>query len=102
MKIKVLFLLLFITAFSFAQISSEPQDQFMITPNPGKSTLNIKLSNTVEDSKLEVFDVLGKRVYIGLITKLESSVNVSNWKSGVYLIRVSNNKAIQTKRFIKQ
>ena len=102
MKIKLLLLLFFISAFSFAQVSIDQQDQFAISPNPGKSTLNIKLPNANEDSKLEVFDVLGKRVYIGLLTKLESSVNVSNWKTGVYLVRVSNNKGTQTKRFIKQ
>ncbi len=102
MKIKVLFLLFFISAYSFAQVSSDPKDQFTISPNPAKSELNIKLPNTNEDSNLEVFDILGKRVYKGLITQLESSVNVSNWKSGVYLVRVSNTKATQTKRFIKQ
>jgi hypothetical protein len=77
-------------------------NDFVISPNPAKSKLNIKLANADGDTKLEVFDVLGKRVYKGALTSLNSSVNVSNWKSGIYLVRVSNNKAIQTKRFIKQ
>ena len=64
--------------------------------------LNIKLPLSDGVLKLEVYDVLGKRVYKGLITQLESSVNVTNWKSGVYLVKVSNNEIVQTKRFIKQ
>jgi len=76
--------------------------EFTISPNPSKSKLNIAIPHANEDMKLEVFDVLGKRVYKGLITQLESSVNVSNWKSGVYLVRISNDKITQTKRFIKQ
>ena len=109
MKIKLLFLSFLISAYSFSQVSSgqsnsfeDPTDEFTITPNPAKSQLNIKLPNADEDLKIEVFDVLGKRVYKGLITQLESSINVTNWKSGVYLVRVSNEKITQTKRFIKQ
>ncbi|MCA0153411.1 T9SS type A sorting domain-containing protein [Winogradskyella vincentii] len=76
--------------------------EFTISPNPGRNKLNIKLPSSDGEMILEVYDVLGKRVYKGLITQLESSVNVTNWKSGVYLVRVSNNEIVQTKRFIKQ
>lgn len=76
--------------------------ELMISPNPAKDKLNITLPSGSNDMKLEVFDVLGKRVYNGLLTQLESSVNVSRWKSGVYLVRISNNSITQTKRFIKQ
>ena len=77
-------------------------EDFVISPNPSKDKLNIKFQSVNEDLKLEVFDVLGKLIYRGEITQLESSVNVSNWKSGVYLVRISNNKITHTKRFIKQ
>ncbi len=76
--------------------------EFIISPNPAKNKLTIKLPVLDTDSKLEVFDVLGKRIYKGLINQLESSVDISNWRSGIYLVRVSNNKTTQTKRFIKQ
>ncbi|WP_111683944.1 T9SS type A sorting domain-containing protein [Winogradskyella tangerina] len=75
--------------------------QFEIKPNPSKDKLNIVLP-TNTDVKLEVFDVLGKRVYNGTISQLSSSIDVTNWRSGVYLVRVSNDSATQTKRFIKQ
>ncbi|NRB59313.1 MAG: T9SS type A sorting domain-containing protein [Winogradskyella sp.] len=75
---------------------------FEISPNPGKNSLNIELPNINNNIKLEVFDVLGKRVYHGKITQLRKTVNISNWKSGVYLVRVSGNDFLQTKRFIKQ
>ena len=76
--------------------------EFVISPNPAKTKLNITLPSFSDDTRLEVFDVLGKRVYNGILTELESSVNVSNWKTGVYLVRISNDKFSQTKRFIKQ
>lgn len=81
----------------------EKQDvEFSISPNPAKSKLNIVMPSESEEMMLEVFDVLGKRVYKGTITKLTSSVNVSSWKSGVYLVKLSDGKTTQTKRFIKQ
>lgn len=109
MKLKLLVLLFFISCFAFAQVSPDrigstevQESEFTISPNPAKNGLNIKLSSSDKDFTLEVFDVLGKRVYKSLITKLDYSVNVTNWKSGVYLVRLSNDEATETKRFIKQ
>ncbi len=76
--------------------------EFVISPNPAKNKLNVTLPKGTDEASIEVFDVLGKRVYKGTITKLASSVNVSSWKSGVYLVKVSDGKTSQTKRFIKQ
>ena len=74
--------------------------EFTISPNPSKDKLNIVLP-TNDEVNLEVFDVLGKRVYKGTISQLSSSIDVTNWKSGVYLVKVSNDQGTQTKRFIK-
>ena len=105
MKIKLLIILLLVTVTSFANVTlveNEVQrNEFTISPNPAKNKLKIKLSST-DEVKLEVFDVLGKRVYNGVLTQLESSVDISSWKNGVYLVRISNDKTTQTKRFIKQ
>ncbi|WP_282032280.1 T9SS type A sorting domain-containing protein [Winogradskyella eximia] len=77
-------------------------DTFKISPNPSKNKLNIKLPKASENMTLEVFDVLGKRIHKSTITQLSASVDVSNWKTGVYLVKVSNENESQTKRFIKQ
>lgn len=85
-----------------SQYNVVQDEDFVISPNPANNKLNIKLLSVNDEVKLEVFDVLGKLIYKGEITQLESSVNVSNWKIGVYLVRVSNNSMSQTKRFLKQ
>lgn len=77
------------------------EPEMMISPNPAKDKLNIALPQGSGDTNIEVFDVLGKRVYKGQLTQLEASVNISNWRSGVYLVRISNDQGTQTKRFIK-
>ncbi|WP_178988925.1 T9SS type A sorting domain-containing protein [Winogradskyella schleiferi] len=77
-------------------------ESFKISPNPSKNKLNIKLPRTSDNMILEVFDVLGKRIHKSTITQLEASVDVSGWKTGVYLVKVSDENESQTKRFIKQ
>jgi len=75
---------------------------FSLSPNPAKDKFVVSLPNTVENAKLEVFNVLGKRVLAKEISDIDSSVNVSNWNSGIYLVRVSNGETSQTKRLVKQ
>ncbi len=76
---------------------------FEITPNPSKDFLNIKFSSFNRNNiNVEVFNVLGKRIHKGYINQLSFSVDVSSWNNGVYLVKVYDEKSIQTKRFIKQ
>ncbi|OBX22290.1 MULTISPECIES: T9SS type A sorting domain-containing protein [Bizionia] len=75
---------------------------FTIYPNPSKSKLNIRVASSNNFSKVEVYNILGSRVYQGRIKALNTSINVSQWDSGVYLVRISNTKETISKRFVKQ
>lgn len=75
---------------------------FTISPNPAKNKLNITLPSGVPSAKVSVFNVLGKLVYSGEISNFNGSINISNWNSGVYLVKVNTNNLTKTKRFIKQ
>jgi hypothetical protein len=76
--------------------------KFVISPNPARSSLKLRIPSVKSDMSLTVYDVLGKKIYQGVITQLESLVDVSNWKSGIYLVKVTDGQSTQTKRFIKQ
>ncbi|RMZ51371.1 T9SS C-terminal target domain-containing protein [Flavobacteriaceae bacterium PRS1] len=73
---------------------------FLIKPNPSSLNLNIELPNNITNAKVEVFDVLGKRIYNNEITT--TPIDISSWSRGVYLVRVSTSNATHTKRFVKQ
>ena len=78
-------------------------DEFSISPNPATSKLNVYLPQNSKNATISVYDVLGKKVYSKSIDALSStSVDVSNWNSGVYIIRISSDNTTQTKRFVKQ
>ena len=73
---------------------------FSISPNPARSSLLIKLPDGLDKVRVEVFDVLGKEIYNNVFTK--APINISDWSNGVYFVRVFSDKAVHTKRFIKQ
>ena len=75
---------------------------FSIYPNPSKTKLNINLAQNSNSSKVEVFDILGKRIYSQSLTSMNSSLNVSRWNAGVYLVKITSDIGTQTKRFVKQ
>ncbi len=75
---------------------------FIISPNPATSTINLYLPKGFENAKLSVFDVLGKEIYKIELNSLNSTINITKWNSGVYLVRISTETESQTKRFVKQ
>lgn len=82
------------------------EKDFSISPNPATSKLNIKLNRSLLNETnldLSVYDVLGKKVYHRTeIGALETTVDVSKWNRGIYLVRISSKDSTYTKRFVKQ
>jgi hypothetical protein len=64
--------------------------------------MNINLNPRIGNARLQVYDVLGKRIMDKEISDINSSVNVSNWNNGIYIVRVISGDLSETKRFVKQ
>lgn len=75
---------------------------FKISPNPSSEVLNIVLPNQPQNVSVEVFDVLGKKVFSTTLSDSKQSIQVSEWTKGFYLVRIVSDNGTQTKRFIKQ
>lgn len=75
---------------------------FSIYPNPSKTKLNISLAQNTNDTKIEVYDILGKRIHAQMLTDMTTSINASRWNAGVYLVKITNKTGTQTKRFVKE
>ncbi len=72
-------------------------------PNPTNSVLNIELNTVLTEGKVEVFDVLGKEVFTQKLQPNNSTqIDVSNWDTGMYLLKISSENGEATKRFVKQ
>ena len=67
-----------------------------ILPNPVVNELTI--GTDLEISKVEIFSVIGQLLQVGYTKQ----INVSNLKSGVYLIKMSTPNGITQTRFVKE
>ena len=88
--------------YTLESLNYQVSKDFLITPNPAKTTINVFLPKGFENAKLSVFDVLGKEIYHVELNTLYSTINIAKWNSGVYLVRIATETESQTKRFVKQ
>ncbi|WP_445737575.1 T9SS type A sorting domain-containing protein [Mariniflexile sp.] len=80
--------------FSLSSEAFSKQD-FKVYPNPASSVINISSQTPIK--KVEMFDVLGKKV---LSSSEEKQINTENLKSGVYVLKAFSNSQSATKRVI--
>ncbi|MBK6983481.1 MAG: T9SS type A sorting domain-containing protein [Bacteroidetes bacterium] len=70
---------------------------FSLYPNPNNGNFNILNENTEKELSLDIYNLLGEKVYYQGITEQNSVLNL-NLKSGVYFVNVidkKGNKAVQ-------
>ena len=73
---------------------------FKITPNPTKDVVNITLPNN-EETRLEIYTILGKRVYVRKVNTA-ISINISSLKTGLYIFKfVQKNKTVTKKLVVR-
>ncbi|MBF8148812.1 T9SS type A sorting domain-containing protein [Winogradskyella sp. F6397] len=71
---------------------------FSLYPNP-TNTGSVSISSTSSDAiSVQVFDILGKQVKNQTVTN--NTLNVSNLKSGVYIVKINQNNTSTTKKLV--
>ncbi len=72
-----------------------------VSPNPVKNIISLRVPTDVVISSVEVYDLNGK--VVKSIPNLSSSeVNVSDLASGNYIMKLTSDKGIASKKFIKE
>jgi hypothetical protein len=70
-----------------------------IYPNPTNSMLSIQLkSNSVSIERLELFNLMGQRVYYGV----QNQLNMEQLNSGIYLLKIGTNKGDFSTKVVKE
>jgi hypothetical protein len=73
--------------------------EITVYPNPAKNELKISF-NQKPNSKVRIINSLGQEVFQSKNIKKTLDVNISNWKTGVYFIRITDNNYSISKKFI--
>lgn len=84
-------------------LSEENTDATLeLYPNPITSTLNLRYSQIPPDSKITISDIQGKIIEtISLNEKKSLTLSTDKWNSGVYLLKMENEKFTTTRKFVK-
>jgi pectate lyase len=86
-----------------AEAEVELSENFKLFPNPTVDFLNIDLGQELSaDAGIVIFDNAGKQVLAMKLLSSKSTIDVSNFKSGIYFIKSTNNNKILTTKFLKK
>ena len=82
-----------------AGIEENKLNKFSVYPNPSSDIINIKSKDNLFIEELTILDVSGKVI---LKKNKSSIVNIENFDSGVYLLKLKTSNGISTIKFIKK
>jgi len=75
--------------------------KFQIWPNPVSDILHYSVPESFINNSVMIMDILGNKIYSGKITRTELSINLKNYSSGVYILRIITADSDMSKLFIK-
>lgn len=78
------------------------QKEFKIYPNPTVDELNFEFPDNVQSANVQVYNILGKQIMQTQLKRTVPKLNTSSWASGMYVVQIITEDAVQTKRIIKQ
>lgn len=78
---------------------AEEEMIFNIYPNPVSDELTIQLDGSLE-RQVELFDISGRKVYERRIFSPNLIVDTSILNDGLYLVKVTSGKTIETRKFV--
>jgi hypothetical protein len=81
---------------------TEKKSNCKIFPNPATDNITVELSGTVKENNLVIFDIEGQRRITCPITQTKTTIDICNLPSGVYFVRVTNDRTVGVKKIIKQ
>jgi len=63
---------------------------FKIYPNPARDLVNIDIEYFRQEEQLEIFNVLGQKLYESQIVGNFYQLNTNDWPSGIYIVKIGN------------
>ncbi len=79
----------------------EQHNEFIIYPNPNSGNFTLKY-NSSEAKEINIYNLQGEKIYSKWIVNASANVNISNLKPGSYLVTLTVEDEVLTKRIIVQ
>ena len=82
--------------------NNQLQTNISVYPNPsnGQFQFSIDNSQVTKHSKIEIYNVQGKRIYQSVITNTKPDIDLSNQPNGIYFVKFYNGQTVLTKKIV--
>ena len=85
-----------------AGINELQSSQISIYPNPATDKITIEIAAGLASSQLSIINLNGEEVLTRQITQPKTQIDISNLPSGVYIVRLTNDKTVEVRKIIKE
>ncbi|MBR4637559.1 MAG: T9SS type A sorting domain-containing protein, partial [Bacteroidales bacterium] len=83
-------------------IENRLESSVNLYPNPAKEYVDIRVDGDLNVTIMEVYDVYGKLINTVNVIDNPTRINVSSLANGMYFVRVTTEKGMVTKTFVKR
>jgi len=83
-------------------INESKELKFSLYPNPATDKITIEKSATPAKNQLSITNLNGQQLITCQVTELKTQIDISNLPSGVYFVRLTNDKTVEVGMFVKQ
>ena len=90
-----------VTVTDATPLTNEPRQEFTVYPNPVNDQINIRF-NSQRDGFYAIYDVVGNLVKAEQVRGELTTIDVSNLESGMYFIKLQDEKGDLVRQFVKQ
>ena len=87
---------------TLSTLNFDLESSFKLSPNPVSEKLTIKLPKATTKAELEIYTILGEKIFSKEISIVNPIINVSNFNSGIYLAKINSKGITVHKRFVKR
>ncbi|HEV7230786.1 MAG TPA: GH25 family lysozyme [Bacteroidia bacterium] len=78
--------------------------EFKLFPNPANDHITIEnvVFNENENETISVYNMQGQLILEQHVQQRQTEIDISNFKNGLYIVRLQSPQGMQTKKFLKQ
>jgi hypothetical protein len=85
-----------------AGIDEKQKSKLSLYPNPASNLITVETLSTLTQYQLSIMNVDGQQLITRQITQPKTQLDISNLPSGVYFVRITNNRTLELGKFVKQ
>lgn len=94
----------YVRVYQETALSLEENETNRITlfPNPVEDKLNVRVSNSMVNTKATIYSMSGRKMETMILDTTQTSVNLSRYSSGIYMLKLESEQGSILRKIIKR